>query len=405
MSAGIVIIGGGMAGARACIGLRSSGYEGAITLICGETLLPYDRPPLSKSMMVDESEPAPVYLADSDILKSLRVQALCGNPVTVIDRKAKQLVLADDTRLSYDKLLIATGARPRRLSIPGGELAYTLRNYADGDHLRNRLRASATAAIVGGGFIGLEMAASAVKLGCQVTLVETQPRILMRGVTAEIAAVIHKRHEQAGIKLEVGTALTEVTPAGVHLADGRIIEADVIIAGIGAVPETAIAEAAGLKIDNGIAVDGELRTSDPDIYAAGDCCSFPHPLFNGRRLRLEAWRNAQDQGTLAAENMLGAGKTYKAVPWFWSDQHDLSLQIAGLPDEATHTVRRDLSDTAFLVFHLNAAGTLVAASGVGIGNAVARDVKLAEMLIAKSAKIDEATLADPQVSLKQLLKG
>ena len=403
--AGMVIVGGGMAGARAIVSLRANGWQGAITLVTEETLLPYDRPPLSKAMLVEEQEPQPVYLLDEGMIASLGAIVIRGVQATAIDRQKKAVVLADGRAVSYDKLLIATGAKPRKLSIEGGELAYTLRDFADGDHLRSRLRASGSAAIIGGGFIGLEVASSARKLGLAVTLIEAQPRILMRGVPEEIAQVVHKRHVEAGVTMEVGTALKSVETDGVRLADGRKVTAEIVVAGIGAAPEVALAQQAGLAIDNGIACDEQLRTSDPDIYAAGDCCSFPHGLFGGKRMRLEAWRNATDQANVATESMLGGSKPYMAVPWFWSDQYDLSLQIAGSASDGVETVRRQISENAFVMFHRDGQGRLVAASGIGIGNAIARDVKLAEMLIAKRAAPPADVLADPAVQLKALLKG
>jgi 3-phenylpropionate/trans-cinnamate dioxygenase ferredoxin reductase subunit len=315
------------------------------------------------------------------------------------------VVLDDGRAITYDRLLIATGAKPRRLTIEGGELAYTLRDFADGDHLRSRLRASASAAIVGGGFIGLEVAASARKLGCRVTLIEAQPRILMRGVPEEIARVVHARHVEAGVAMEVGTALKAVETDGVRLADGRKIEAEIVIAGIGAAPEVALAQAAGLAIENGIACDAQLTSSDPLIFAAGDCCSFPHGLFGGKRMRLEAWRNATDQANVATANMLGGEKSYLAVPWFWSDQYDLSLQIAGSPADGVIAIRRQMAPDAFVIFHLDAAGRLVGCSGIGTGNSIAREVKLAEMLIARQASPAADSLADPKVQLKALLKS
>ena len=403
--AGMVIVGGGMAGARAIVSLRANGFQGPVTLVSEETLLPYDRPPLSKAMLTDEQEPQPVHLLDESMIASLNAIFVRGAKAIGIDRKAKAVVLEDGRAITYDKLLIATGAKPRKLTIEGGELAYTLRDFADGDHLRNRLRASGSAAIIGGGFIGLEVAASAKKLGCAVTLIEAQPRILMRGVPEEIAKVVHARHLEAGVTMEVGTALKAVETDGVRLADNRKVAADIVIAGIGAAPEIALAQSAGLAIENGIACDETLKTSDPDIYAAGDCCSFPHGLFGGKRMRLEAWRNATDQANVATENMLGGSKPYLAVPWFWSDQYDLSLQIAGSPADGARIIRRQTGEQAFVMFHLDHDGRLVAASGIGPGNSIARDVKLAEMLIGKRASPSAEQLSDPSVQLKALLKG
>ena len=402
--AGMVIVGGGMAGARAIVSLRANGWQGTITLIGEETLLPYDRPPLSKAMLTDEKEPSPAYLLDEGMIASLKAEFMRGARAVAIDRAAKAVLLEDGRRVAYAKLLIATGAKPRRITVEGGELAYTLRDFADGDHLRNRLRQSGAAAIVGGGFIGLEVAASARKLGCSVSLIEAQPRILMRGVPEEIASVVHARHVAAGVTLETGTALKAVETDGVVLADGRKVRADIVIAGIGAATEIGLAKDSGLAIDNGIACSETLATSDPDIFAAGDCCSFPHQLFGGRRMRLEAWRNATDQANVATQNMLGGSKAYAAVPWFWSDQYDLSLQIAGSPADGVTTVRRQVGE-GFVIFHLDGTGRLVAASGIGPGNSIARDVKMAEMLIAREASPPAAALADPAVQLKALLKG
>jgi 3-phenylpropionate/trans-cinnamate dioxygenase ferredoxin reductase subunit len=226
----------------------------------------------------------------------------------------------------------------------------------------------------------------------------------MRGVPEEIARVVHARHVEAGVTMEVGTALKAVETGGVRLADGRKVPAEIVIAGIGAAPEVTLAQAAGLAVENGITCDETLRTSDPDIYAAGDCCSFPHGLFGGKRMRLEAWRNATDQANVATGNMLGGATPYLAVPWFWSDQHDLSLQIAGNPADGVKTVRRQLGEQAFVIFHLDGADRLVGASGIGPGNSIARDVKLAEMLIARQAAPAPEALADPAVQLKVLLK-
>jgi 3-phenylpropionate/trans-cinnamate dioxygenase ferredoxin reductase subunit len=401
----MVIVGGGMAGARAIVSLRANGWQGPVTLICEETLLPYERPPLSKAMLTDEPEPQPVYLLDESMLASLNATAVRGAQATGIDREGKSVLLGDGRAIGYQKLLIATGARPRKLTLPGGELAYTLRDFADGDHLRRSLRASASAAIIGGGFIGLEVASSARKLGCAVTLIEAQPRILMRGVPEEIATVVHARHAAAGVTMATGTGLAGVETDGVILADGRKVKADIVIAGIGAAPGTALAQQARLAIDNGIACDAQLRTSYPDIYAAGDCCSFLHGLFGGKRMRLEAWRNATDQANVATENMLGGSKPYLAVPWFWSDQYELSLQIAGVPGDGVTTVRRQTGGDSFVIFHLDGAGRLVAASGIGPGNAISRDVKLAEMLIARRATPSPQALGDPAVQLKALLKA
>jgi 3-phenylpropionate/trans-cinnamate dioxygenase ferredoxin reductase subunit len=401
----IAIIGAGMAGARACISLRANGYSGAITLLGEEDLLPYDRPPLSKASITQEGEPQPVWLLDETIARELKVDVRKGVAAIAISQGEKAVSLSDGSSVTYDKLLIATGARPRTLSIAGGEHALTLRTHDDAIELRKRFAVGSNIVIIGGGFIGLELASSAAKRGCHVTVVEAQPRILMRGVPEAIARIVHARHEQAGVAVLTGVGLSHLTKGAVHLNDGRVLAADTIIAGIGAVPETTLAARAGLAIDNGIACDEHMRTSSPDIYAAGDCASFIHSRLGNRRIRLEAWRSAQDQATTAAENMLGLAKQHSSVPWFWSDQYELSLQIAGVPEMGPVTVARKPNEQTIILFHLASDGTLMGASGIGPGNAIARDIKLAEMMIAKGLKPPVDVLADPAQQLKPLIKG
>lgn len=404
MTSDVVIIGAGMAGARACINLRANGYQGAITLVGEEQHLPYDRPPLSKTSITQEGEPEPVWLMDGTIARELNVHVLKGVAATAINRRAKAVALSDGRQVSYDKLLIATGARPRKLAIPGGEFALTLRTHEDAIELRKRFLPGKTIIIIGGGFIGLELASSAITKGCHVTVIEALPRILMRGVPEAIARIIHDRHVKAGVNVLTGVSLSHLSAGCVYLADGRALPADTIIAGIGAAPETTLASETGLTIDNGVACDSRMQTSDPDIYAAGDCTSFIHPKLADRRMRLEAWRSAQDQAATAAENLLGRSKEHTAIPWFWSDQYDLSLQIAGMPDMAAVTVERRLNEDTLILFHLAHDGALMSASGIGPGNAVARDIKLAEMIIAKEIRPPHEILADPARPLKALLR-
>ena len=402
---GMVIVGGGKAGARAVVGFRENGWSGSITLVSDENLPPYDRPPLSKATISEESEPQPTYLLDEDMITSLGATFLRGAAATAIDRSAKILNLADGQKIPYDRLLIATGADPRKLSQPGSECTLTLRDFADAVKIRGEFLDGKSIAVIGGGFIGLELASSAATRGCHVTVIEAQPRILMRGVTEEISQVVAARHAAAGVTILTGISVAKIETNKVVFSDGREIASDIVIAGIGASPRIGLAEQAGLSLDNGIACNSYLQTSDSNIYAVGDCCSFPHPVFENRRLRLEAWRNAGDQAIVAVENMLGGTRHYEAVPWFWSDQFDLTLQIAGLPDMGVSVVKRPLRDGAFILCHLNADGRLVGASGIGQGNIIARDVRLLELLIGKRATIDTTVLADPSVQLKSLLKA
>lgn len=407
----ILVLGAGEAGARAAMALRENGFAGRVTILGDEPHRPYERPPLSKAALTDADEPQAAFILTPEGLDEHDIAHLGGRAAISIDRAAHEVELADGERLSYDRLLIATGARARRLAVPGAgpENVLYLRTFDEARKLRARLAPGSHIAIIGGGFIGLELAASARARGAEVTLIELAPRLLARAVPAEIAGVMAARHEAAGVRLLTGTGIERIEAEGerhaIVLSAGETIVCDGIVAGIGAVAETGLAERAGLAIDNGVAVNGRLATLDPDIFAAGDCCSFPHPLYGGRRLRLEAWRNAQDQGNAAARAMLGSGNDYDAVPWFWSDQYDLTLQIAGLPDEGEETISRDLGDGARLDFHLSGNGRLVAASAIGPNGRIARDVRLAEMLIARRAHPDRIALADATVKLKALLAG
>ncbi|RUU60318.1 ferredoxin reductase [Mesorhizobium sp. M2C.T.Ca.TU.002.02.1.1] len=405
--AGMVIIGAGECGGRAALALRDLGYEGPVTLVGDEPHLPYERPPLSKDAMTGEA-PVIKAIASDELFAERSIRHIHSVRAVAIDRTAHTAQLSDGSSLSYDKLLVATGSVPRKLPMPGlGPRCVYLRTFNDALAIRAHLSAGNRVAVIGGGFIGLELAAAARKLGATVTVIEAQPRILTRGVPAEIAEIIHKAHEAEGVAIRTGQGIAAIADDGkevaITLADGQTVVADLVVIGIGAVPVTALAAEAGLAIDNGIAVDEHLRTADPDIFAAGDCCSFPLAVYGGRRVRLEAWRNAQEQGALAAKNMLGAGEAHAAVPWFWSDQYGLTLQIAGLPDEGKSIVRRDLDDSAFILFHLAEDGRLVAASGIGPGNAVARDIRLAEMLIVKRASPAPDALGSQAVKLKSLL--
>ena len=401
-----VIIGAGECGARTAFALREKGFDGEITLIGNETLAPYERPPLSKTA---EDGTGPKFIAEPQRYAAGGVSLMTGVTVQGVDPATKAVTLSDGRTIAYDKLLFATGARAR--AFPGiaedSQHIRLLRTHADAVALRKAMVPGKHIVIVGGGFIGLELAATARVLGTDVTVLEGLERVLKRGVPEEVAGVICERHSLEGVDIRCGVAITAIAEdndgAIIQLADGSTVSADLVLVGIGATPNTELAAYAGLQIDNGIAVDEFLRTSAPDIYAAGDCCSFPLAIYGGRRVRLESWRNAQEQGTLAAANMMGLGETVSAVPWFWSDQYDVTLQIAGLAEGAVRHLRRDLGDGAFILFHLDQAGRLLAASGIGRGNAVARDIRLAEMLIAARAHPDPAALVASSVKLKSLL--
>jgi len=404
----VVIVGAGACGGRAAEALREAGHEGAITLVGDEVHPPYERPPLSKAAVTGAEPATPATLFGEGRLADLGVELVSGVAAAAIDRDGRTVVLADGRSLPYDRLLLATGARPRPLAVPGGDAALVLRTVADAEMIRAGLARGGRVVIIGGGFIGLELAAGARAWGCDVTVIELAPTLMGRVVPAALADTMATRHAEAGVVLRCGVGIEriEVGADGVRivLTDGATVAADAVIAGVGALPNVELAERAGLAIDNGIAVDRHLRTSDPAVFAAGDCCSFPHPLYGDHRLRLEAWRNALDQADVVAGNVLGNGVPYERVPWFWTDQYELSLHITGLPHTATTVVTRERADGVVLHFGLDDGGRLVAASGVAEGTAVAKDIRLAELLIAARARPDRAALADPATTLKSLAR-
>jgi 3-phenylpropionate/trans-cinnamate dioxygenase ferredoxin reductase subunit len=405
--AGMVIVGAGEAGASAALALREKGWSGRITLIGEEPQEPYERPPLSKAVMTAPDEPrAPTILHEAR-MRDKGIEFRSATCVVSVDPADHSLSLAGAEKISYLKLLLATGARARPLPSAGSTEILHLRTFVDALAIRGRLRPGVHVGIIGGGFIGLELAASATQRGCRVTVLEMAPAILMRGVTRALADRVGARHRQAGVDLRTGVGIAAIAGSNsghsILLVDGCRIDCDVIIAGVGAIPETTLAAACGLQLENGIRVDGRLKTSDPDIFAAGDCCSFPHPLYDNRRIRLEAWRNARDQGAVAAANMLGAVVAYDAVPSFWSDQYEVTLRIAGLTDAASQSIGRDLGNGIELTLNLAGDGRIVAASSIGPDARIAKEIRLAEMLIAKRVRPDPRALADPDFRLKSLL--
>lgn len=398
---GVVIIGAGHAAGQAAASLRQAKYDGDITIVGDEAHIPYQRPPLSKAYLKGEQTAGKVYLradsfyADRDITMKLSTTA------TAIDTAAKTVALSTGETLSYDHLLISTGSRPRKLSIEGSDLPgiHYLRTMDDVDGLREGMRPDANLVIVGGGYIGLEVAAVGRELGLNVHVLEMEERILQRVTTPEMSAYYHQLHEGRGVHIHTSTAVTGFAGDGkveeVICGDQRFA-ADLVIVGIGIIANTELAEAAGIHCDNGIVVDEHCRTSDPFVYAAGDCTNHPNPLLE-RRLRLESVPNAMDQARVSAANMLGDEKTYAAIPWFWSDQYELKLQMVGFSaDGDSQVLRGDMASNQFAVFYLK-DGLVVAADAVNSP----KEFMLCKQLVGKPA--DPALLADPESDLKALL--
>lgn len=402
----MVIVGAGQAGGRAALTLRAEGHPGPILLLGSEAQAPYERPPLSKGFLTGERSLASFTFATPEALHEADVEFRAGAEVVAIDRDRRTVRLRDGEEIAYARLLLATGRAPRRLAIPEDVTTsvHVLRDLEDAERLRAMLVPGTRLVIVGGGFIGLEVAASAVGLGAQVTVIELAPRLLARCVPEPIAGFLHERHVRAGVDVRLGRSIVRFAGAGEAVAltldDGAVVTADAVLVGIGAEPRTALAQAAGLAVDRGILVDATLATSDPLIFAAGDVTA----VRNGGAspVRLESWKNAEAQGALAARNMLGAGEALRETPWFWSDQYELTLQIAGWPERGARTVAREVGPEARLLFHLDDAGRIVGVSGVGPAS-LSRDAKLAQMLLERGAAPDPAALADPATRLKALL--
>ena len=404
-----VVVGGGQAGGRAVEGIRKAGFDGAVILLGEEARAPYERPPLSKQVLTGAAEPDSAKLRADGWYAEQGVDLRLSTRAGRIDRSRKRVVLEDGQELAYDRLLLATGAQPRVPDLPGVALAgvHVLRDVDDSLALRDAMRAGARVALVGGGYIGLEVAAAARKLGCETTILEAAPSLMRRQVAPELGdwyARLHRDHgADVRLEAEVSRLLGSDRVEGVELADGGRVDADLVVIGVGIRPNVELAMQAGLEAGDGIDVDDQGRTSDPDIFAAGDVTRQPNPYVEGK-LRLESWQNAQNQALVAGQAMAGAEDVrHGDLPWFWSDQHGINLQMVGMPTgQPRHVWRGDpAAGPGFTLFYLDDAGRLVGA------NAVDRpaDVAAARRMIERGVSPDPDKLADPEVSMKKLLKG
>ncbi len=399
----VVIVGAGQAGAQTAISLRQLGFPGRITLIGDELFPPYQRPPLSKKLMTGEMDVERTYIRSHAYYAKSGVDLVLGTRIAAIER-ARRVVLCDDgTTLAYDFCVLCTGTRARRLDLPGGDLpgAFYLRTLEDCSRIKAAVAPGARAVIIGGGYIGLEIAASLRKARCEVTVLEALGRVLNRVVALPVSDFFAAEHARHGVAIVTGAAVASLEGAGkverVRCADGRVFAADIAVIGVGAVPNDELARAAGLAVENGVVVDDLGRTSDPSVIAAGDVTSHPNALFD-RRLRLESVHNAMAQAKAVAGAIAGQPAPYAEVPWFWSDQYDLTLQIAGVsgPD-AEYLLRGDPASRAFSCLHLK-DGRLVAIDAINSG----ADFLAAKALIRDRTRIDRARAADLAVKLSEV---
>jgi len=376
----VVIVGGGLAGAKTAEALRDQGYDGAITLVAAEDELPYERPPLSKGYLMGKDDFEKAVVHPQEWYAEHDVDLRRGVRATAIDREAHEVELEDGTRLAYGALVLATGSEPRTLDVPAAQ-PLTLRTHADADRIRATFGTGRRLAIVGGGWIGLEVAAAARAAGTDVTLVEGAEQPLLGVLGPEMGKVFADLHREHGVDLRLGSK---------ELAG---LDADAVVVGVGVRPRTELAEAAGLDVDNGVLVDPSLRTSDPDIYAVGDIANHDHPVL-GRRIRVEHWATALNQPATAAAAILGEDAAYDRLPYFFSDQYDLGMEYVGhatREDTARVVVRGEVENREFVAFWLDAHDRVLAAMNVNVWDVP----DVVKPLIAARTVVDPDKLADP----------
>jgi 3-phenylpropionate/trans-cinnamate dioxygenase ferredoxin reductase component len=400
-----VIVGASHAAAQLAASLRQEGWEGEVQIIGDEPYLPYHRPPLSKAFLANEKTLEELAIRPSAFYEKNDIQLRQGY-VTAIDRDSKILTLSDGQTQAYDKLALCTGSRVRKISLPGSELAgvHYLRNIADVEGIKSSLAHRSHAVIIGGGYIGLETASALRKLGVTVTVLEMADRILQRVTAPELSEFYMRVHQEQGVVIHTNTSVARIAGKTqvekVVCADGSEYLADAVIVGIGILPNVELAEESGIQVDNGILVDEFCRTNDPDIVAAGDCTNHFNERYQ-RRMRLESVPNANDQAKVAAATIVGVKKQYHSLPWFWSDQYDLKLQIAGLSEGYDQVLIRGdkINSRSFAAFYFK-DGALISADCVNRP----QEFMLSKKLLNEQVSIDQEQLVDERVSVKELLK-
>ncbi len=398
-----VIVGGSHAAAQVVSSLRQNKWEGDITVVSADDFLPYHRPPLSKAYLAGERNIDDILIRPAQFFEKSDAKVLLGTRVTRVDRDAKQVHLDDQTNLSYTKLVLTTGAKVRKIDLPGHNLpgVFYLRDMNDVDHIREYLGHGKDAVIIGGGYIGLEAASALRGLGLTVTVLEAMPRVLQRVTAPEVSDFYTRVHGEEGVEIRTGVSVQSIDGDrrvhSVTLADGASLKADLVIVGVGVLPDVDLAEQAGLEVNNGIVVDEFARTSDPDILAAGDCTFHYNPIYD-RHMRLESVQNATDQARVAANTICGILEPYCALPWFWSDQYDLKLQIAGLSQGFDQVVIRGDSESgrSFAAFYYQ-EGRLIAVDAINRP----KEFMVSKKALAEKKSADPKLVADESVDIKE----
>jgi 3-phenylpropionate/trans-cinnamate dioxygenase ferredoxin reductase subunit len=400
----IVVVGGGQAGAWASRTLRERSYSGRIVLVGAESHMPYERPPLSKTVLLGETAPESTHLLSASDMDRMSIDWMGGTSASGIDRATRRLRLDNGQAIHYDKLILCMGGSARQLPVESAHRnkVHVLRTLDDSVRLGESLKSGMRLTVIGGGWIGLEVAASARKKGVAVTIVEASSRLCERSVTSDISTLLAQLHARNGVDVLLGTSLSGLSwlddgTAALELDSGRTLVSDVVVAGIGLVPNDSLAREAGLDCNGGIVVDSACRTSDPDVFAAGDVAVTPNS-WSGRPTRLESWQNAQEQGIAAAESALGLQVHYDPLPWFWSHQYDWHIQIVGVPHTYDCTVQRGSPQEGSGIILYMHGGLLVAAVGI---NAV-RDLRFAQRIIARRTPVDSELLRDPATPMAKI---
>ncbi len=405
MSNQCIIIGGSHAGGQVAAALRTQGFEGEVTMISNEAFLPYHRPPLSKDFLSGVKSEESLFIRPAAFYEKQNINVRLNTAVASIQRTDKTVTLSNGEVLAYDKLVLATGARARKIPFPGSELSnvFYLRDMADVQAIKGSISEGKHAVIVGGGYIGLETAASLRKLGVGVTLLEAMPRILQRVTSEQISNFYARIHSEEGVDIRCDAQLAsidgETNVKGVTLADGSQIDADLVIIGVGVIPNTELAEAAELTIENGIKVNEFGQTNDPDIYAVGDCSFHFNPIYD-RFIRLESVQNANDQGTIVAKSICNKSEPYNALPWFWSDQYDVKLQIVGLSQGFDEVLIRGDIDNGrnFCAFYFG-NGKLLAADCIN----QPKEYMVLRRVLTQGLEVDRDKLLDTSIEPNQWL--
>lgn len=399
----VVVIGGGQAGGWAAKTLRDEGFAGRLTMVTAEPHLPYERPPLSKAVLLGETPSESTRLFPEGTYRDLDITVLRSDPAIKLSLEERRVLLDSGTRLDYDRLILCTGGRPMRPRIRGIDLpgVHVLRTLEDAENLGSTLKGARRIAVLGGGWIGLETAAAARALGVEVLLIESADRLCARSVPPCISDVIYKFHTASGVEIRLSTELREITESAdgrlrCQLSDERDVAVCAVVVGVGLLPNDELASDAGLDTRRGILVDEYCRTSDPFVFAAGDVATGPLSLSD-EKVRLESWQNAQDQAIAAGRNALGINSAYRPLPWFWSDQNGLMIQIVGLIDSRSRCVIRGSLNESFIAFFL-ADDKVVAAIGVN----ASRDIRVAKRLIESGRRVADVDLSNPEIRLTAL---